>query len=119
MATLKEDVLIVAGVAVAVLALAYYVKRKAGQIIPEVAPLLNPFDDRNIAYTSTNSFLGLLAGQKDFSIGVAAYDATHGGALDVASENNAAYRTANWAWEKVGVLDKDETIGTKIYDWLH
>ena len=33
--------------------------------------------------------------------------------------DNVFYDLANKNWRWAGVLDENETIGTKIYDWLH
>lgn len=112
---IKDDAMIVAGVALAALAVAWYVKGKAGAVAAAVGPLVNPLDERNLAYTSTNSFLGLLAGDKNFNLGYAAYDATHGGALDGTSVNNLAYRSMNGAWAIVTGKENFD-LGSEIYD---
>lgn len=94
-------------VAVAALALAWYAKRQVGAAAAAVAPLVNPFDDRNIAYTSTNSLLAAMTGKKDFSLGIALYDITHDGSLNPASTNNVVYRNLG---------TETDTLGTKVYD---
>lgn len=131
-------------VAVAGLALAWYAKTRLTAVAKAAAPLVNPFDERNLAYTSTNSLLGAISGVKDFSLGTAIYDVTHNGSLNPTSDNNLIYRgvnavngfslgtkiydvthdgslnpasTNNVIYRQVG--GPDWSIGTKIYDWLN
>ena len=40
-------------------------------------------------------------------------------AVKPSSDQNIIYRLANENWRWIGILDENETIGTKIYDWLH
>ncbi len=120
---MKKDVLIVAGVALAALGLAWYVKQKAGDVAAAVAPLVNPLDERNLAYTSTNSFLGLLTGRQNFDLGYAAYDGVQwlDGKRVVAGDaiGSGVYDGVQYVdGKRVAVGD---AIGSGIYDgvdWL-
>lgn len=114
MASLKEDGLVIAGIAVAVLGIAWYLKNKA----LEVAPRFNPANSDNYVNAAVTDVYQAITGSTG-TIGTDVYDATHGGAVDATSPNNAIYKAANKTWQMVGVLDEDETIGTKIYDWWH
>lgn len=99
-----KQLLIVAG---AGLLLAWYAANRVKAAAVAVAPLVNPFDERNLASTGTNRLLGGIFGVKDFSLGTAVYDVTHDGTLNPASTNNVVYRNLG---------TETDTLGTKVYD---
>lgn len=99
MATLKEDAIIIAGIGLGVVVLAWYAKNQAGKAITAVSdavgdavgnavtvvgdavstvtPYVNPASDQNVAYTSVNSFLHLLGMDKGDTLGTAVYGYVH------------------------------------------
>jgi hypothetical protein len=125
MGALKIETIAVLGVALAVVFLAYKAKdtvtdvaQDAWDAAKEGVKYVNPASDQNAAYQGVNSIGAWLSGNNKFDLGGAAYDATHGGALDVTSSNNAAYSGVNGigAWLSG---DKNFDLGSKIYDWTH
>lgn len=112
-----EAELVVVGGVVLVIAL-WYAKNKAVAIGKEIAPYVDPTSSTNLAYTGVNSIGAWLSGQKNFDLGTATYDATHGGALDVTSSNNFVNQGMESAWRAI-TGDQNWTLGGKIYDWTH
>jgi hypothetical protein len=114
---IKEDALIVAGVALAGLAVVWYLKNKVGGAVSAVAPYVNPMDARNVAYSSTNSFLGLLAGNDKFDLGYKLYDwlppetLQKGADLFNPAKDASIVQTAGRAVTTFG-----ESIGSGAYD---
>jgi len=106
------------GAAVAGLAVAYMVYRSSkavAGVVADAAEAINPLNNQNIINRGfTNIYQGVTGSEG--TLGTDIYDGFHGGALDATSTNNAIYNAANSGWQAVGILDKDETIGTKAYD---
>ena len=100
-----RQLLIVGGLAVLA---AWYAANRVKAAVVAAAPLVNPFDERNLAYTSTNSLLEAITGIKNFNLGREIYDVTHDGTLDVTSQNNVIYRN----------LEKEtqDAWGKAVYD---
>jgi len=136
MATLKEDALVVAGIGLAVLGLAWYAKYKitgavsavggavaaAGETLWDAAktaaPYVNPADSGNVINRGVSGVGGFIMGDPTWTLGGAIYDGTHGGAIDITSNNNLAARTVNGIG---GFIAGEEnwTLGGAIYDWTH
>jgi hypothetical protein len=139
-----KTALVLAGV-VGVIALAWYAKRQAGAAVAAVAPLVNPFDDRNFANQAAESIYQAITGSEN-SIGSDVYEVTHNGTLDPTSANNVIYRNLDPrtqdAWGKIvyggvqfakgdGTLNPTSSnniiyrniaggdLGGRIYDWFH
>lgn len=74
--------MVIAGIGLGVIVLAWYVKNQAGraltsagEALASVAPYIDPTSDQNLAYTSVNSLLQLMGGTG--SLGTMAYDYVH------------------------------------------
>ena len=111
---------VVIGAAAAGLGLAFVLYRgatKAAALAGDAAQAVNPLNNDNIFNQGATSLWQTLFNSTG-TIGGDIYDATHGGALDVTSENNAVYRLNNSMW---GVVTGDPKfdLGSKIYDWTH
>lgn len=106
MASLKDDALILGGVAVAVVLIAYYLKSQAsgfidgtGQAIRDGLPYVDPTSDKNIAYQGASAFARLLTGNTGSTdtIGTLVWDYAHkgepapgGGLINYTAEQQAA-----------------------------
>jgi len=82
--SIKTDVLIVGGVALALLGIAWYAKKKltdtGGALVDTVAeavPYVNPADSRNVVYGGVNAVGAAVTGDSSFSLGSWIYDMTH------------------------------------------
>lgn len=87
----KNDALVVAGVGLAVLVLAWYAKKKASDAADALGKLaggawdaaadatkyVNPTSDQNIAYQGASALTRWLTGQNDGTLGTIAYDYVH------------------------------------------
>lgn len=101
------------GAAVAGLALAYVVYRTGSK----VATALNPMDSNNIINQGVTGFYQAVTGSTG-SIGTDIYDATHGGGLDITSDNNFIYNGVSGLGGAVSG-NKDWSLGTWLYDVTH
>lgn len=99
------------------LLLAYLAAKGAGRAATVVAQAVNPFNNDNIINQGAIGFYQAVTGS-DGTIGGDFYDATHGGRLDVTSNNNAAAASVNWLGEKA-TGQSGWTLGGAIYDWTH
>lgn len=128
MATLRQDAMIVAGLGLGVILIAWYLKSKVSDAI-DAAPAaiaeawdaavdatkyVNPVRSENVVNQGTNSFYRWATGSYG-TMGTDFYDATHGGMLSDGTFNPIS--TNNVIYRNIG--DDENTIGTKIYDWLH
>jgi hypothetical protein len=93
--SVKTDLLIVGGVALALFGVAWWAKNKiadVGGAIVDVAgaavPYVNPVDSRNLAYTGVNAVGTAVTGDSGFSLGTAIFNATHKDEV-----------TGKWWWE--------------------
>ncbi len=134
MATLKEDALIVAGIGLGVVLVAWYLKTKVSSAIGSApravaeavtdvwdasvnaSKYVNPASQDNVFYRAQTGMYQWMTGSTG-TIGGDFYDATHGGILsngtfNPTSPNNAIYS---------GITNAlgGESLGSKIYDWLH
>lgn len=71
-----------------------------------------------LAYRAIKGTAGLV-GQGVKSAVNAVGGALDDGLINPASPNNALYRGVNQDLKWFGLIDKDQTLGTAIYDWLH
>jgi hypothetical protein len=112
MAIIKQEALVVVGVALAVLGLAWYAKRQVAGVLPYV----NPADPNNIINQGAIGFYQGVTGSTG-TIGGDFYDATHGGMLSNGTFNPTS--TNNAIYSGITDLFGGESLGTKIYDWWH
>lgn len=77
MASLREDAVLMAGVALAVIGLAWYAKKQAAEAAKAVLPLIDPTSDKNLAYQGASALARWLAGQNDGTLGTLAWDYMH------------------------------------------
>lgn len=124
---IKDDALIVAGVGLGLVVIAWYIKSKATDAIAAVPQVVehvweaakstaqqagnavNPVANDNIFYRANTGAYQWMTGSTG-TIGTDLYDATHDGTLNPASTNNVIYRN---------IGGEDWSLGTKIYDWFH
>lgn len=107
--SIKTDLLIVGGVALAV----FLMRDRIGAALSAV----NPLDSDNVINrTFTNGYQALTGSTG--TLGTDIYDATHGGALDVTSDQNMIYRGVNKIGEAL-TGSQDWTLGTAIYNATH
>lgn len=74
------------GLGLVVVVAALVVGRRTLQAVQENAYLVNPIDDRNLAYSGVNAIGESVTGDKDFSLGVWLWEKLNPGA--VAKEND-------------------------------
>jgi hypothetical protein len=104
---------LILGAVVAGLGVAYMLKKGATAAVQAI----NPLDRDNIINQGATSLYQAVTGSSG-TIGGDFYDATHGGALDATSGNNAIYSgISNIGASVTG--EKGWTLGGQIYDWTH
>lgn len=101
MASLSEDAAIMAGVALAVLGLAWYAKheaeklaKKAGDALKDIAPYIDPTSDKNGAYQGASALARWLTGQNDGTLGTIAWDIAHKAEPDPSGNGYVNYTAA-------------------------
>lgn len=92
---LKEDAMIVAGIALAVLVIGYYAKKAIVDAVAPVIPYVNPADPKNVVNQGVAWLGAQESGDPNWTLGGAIYDLTH-------DENSLPWK-----------------LGGKIYDWTH
>lgn len=135
MATLKQDALIVAGIGLGVVVIAWYMKTRvssAAQGVKQVvvdawdasvdaSKYVNPVRQENFINAGYTGMYRWMTGS-DGTLGGDLYDATHGGILsdgtfNPTSNNNVVNRGAQSLYQ--WVTGSTGTIGGDIYDWFH
>lgn len=71
---MKHQVIIGVALGVAVLGIAWYLKRRAG----DVGAAINPLSDQNVFYQGANSTVQALTGKTDVTLGTWIYDFING-----------------------------------------
>lgn len=71
-----------------------------------------------LAYRAVKGTAGLV-GQGVTSAANAVGESLNNGLINPASPGNALYRGVNQDLKWFGLIDKDQSLGTAIYDWLH
>ena len=77
---LKTETVLVLGVALGVIFLAYQAKQKAGQLVDkalDATKYINPVSDQNLAYQGSSALARWLTGQEDGTLGTIAWDYVH------------------------------------------
>jgi hypothetical protein len=120
---IKEDAMIVAGIALAVLVVGYYAKKVITDAVAPVIPYINPADSQNVANQGVAWLGAKLSGDPNWTLGGAIYDQTHDGhsltdLVNPASRDNVLYTWDNYVGSTL-TGDKNWTIGGQIYDWTH
>jgi len=95
----------------------FVLARKAAGVVGEAVGAINPFNTDNIINQGVTSVYQTVTGSTG-TIGTDIYDATHGGALDMTSKNNAAYSSVSAVGEWI-TGEKGWNLGGAIYDWTH
>jgi hypothetical protein len=123
--SIKTDIMIVGGIGLGVIVLAWYAKSKVAAVPGQLwdaaqaaAPYVNPADNNNVVNKGVSWVGSLISGQPNWTLGGSIYDATHGGALDVTSSNNLIYSGVSGIGGAV-TGDTSWTLGGAIYDWTH
>jgi hypothetical protein len=118
-----ETKVIIAGAAVALIAV-FYGSKKLVDAAEQALPYINPADSRNVINQGVNGLGELLSGEQGWTLGGSIYDATHGGALDwggvvnPTSNNNIINQGVSGIGGAV-TGNKDWTLGGWIYDVTH
>jgi hypothetical protein len=105
--SIKSDAIAITIAGVVLLAAAWYAKKKVAKAADEILPLINPFDDRNLANQTAISIYQAVTGSKG-TIGTDLYDVTHNGTFNPTSNNNILYPH-----------NDNFSLGTWLYDVVH
>lgn len=81
---MKNDALIMGGLALAVLGVLWYAKNAVGnglaaaqETLQQAVPYVDPTDTRNVAYTAASKVTQAMTGSSDASFGTWLYDISH------------------------------------------
>jgi hypothetical protein len=112
--TIKGDIIAVGVAGAVLLAAGWYAKKKLVGAAETVLPYINPADNANVINQGVEWLGRSVSGDINWTPGIAIYDATHGGALDITSGNNIVNQRVESMYQTV--TGSEGSIGTDLYD---